>query len=279
MIPKLSDYGFDQRWFLDYDNSNDFYLYEIGTYQCTPRYGYGPAIRTRDIIHFVISGKGRLYMNDLCYEISKGQGFLIPANVKAYYEADEEDPWHYIWIHVGGVRLSEVFYLTGIGENQPVFTPESQESRPEIILNEIIQMRQQELYCIGKLYELFSFMTTTSTTRVRKEISPQLQYVQKTIKYIQLKYSEQLKVDDISYACGLNRSYLSRLFKDATGTSVQAYIMSYRMKKAVTLMAETNKTIQDISLAVGYNDIFTFSKAFKKCYGIAPSEYRKKISE
>lgn len=274
MIPKLSDFGFDKRWFLDFDNYNDFYIYEIGTYKCTPCYGYGPSIRPRDIIHFVISGKGKLYLNDNCYEIHAGQAFLIPAHVKSYYEADADEPWHYMWIHVGGARLSEIFYLAGLGADQPVFTPTEQSTFIEDTLKDIFRMHEDELYCIGKVYELFSFITGKSKTKVTKEVSPQLEYVQKTIKYIQLKYSEPLRVDEISNACGLNRSYLSRLFREATGISIQQYIITYRMKMAMNLITETNKSIQDISLAVGYSDIFTFSKAFKKYYSVPPSEYR-----
>ncbi len=278
MIQKLSDNGYDKRWFLDFDNSNDFYLYEIGTYKCPPCYGYGPAIRTRDIFHFVISGKGTLYIDDNIYSIKAGQGFLIPANVKAYYEADNDDPWHYMWIHLGGARLSEALYSAGINEHQPVFSSTSPTDKIQTIFNEIFDNKDDEYYCIGKIYEFMSFLTNTSKSRVAIETSPQLNYVKKTIKYIQLKYSEAIHIDDISNSCGLNRSYLSRLFKDATGSSIQEYLMTYRMKTAVKLMKETDKTIQDISLAVGYNDIFTFSKAFKKHYGTPPKEYRKHLT-
>ena len=181
-----------------------------------------------------------------------------------------------MWIHVGGTKLSEVLYLSGISGEQPLFTPIDEPKIPEILFNEIIKKREDELYCIGKIYELFSYITTKSITRISKTVSPQLEYVKKTIKYIQLKYSEQLRIDDISSACGLNRSYLSRLFKEATGSSIQQYIVTYRMKTAATLLKETNQSIQDISLAVGYSDIFTFSKAFKKYYNESPSDYRKK---
>lgn len=91
-----------------------------------------------------------------------------------------------------------------------------------------------------------------------------------------MKYSEPLHVDDIANICGLNRSYLSRLFKDATGSTLQQYLITYRMKMAIKLMKETNYDIQHIAFSVGYCDIFTFSKAFKKHFGIAPSLYMKK---
>ena len=276
MIQRLSDDGYDKRWFVDYDKSNDFYLYEIGIYKCPSCYGYGPTIRTRDILHFVISGKGKLYINDEIFDVEAGQAFLIPANIRAYYEADAKDPWHYIWIHVGGARLKETLHLCGMDENQPLFISTSDENGWLEILKDIFIHRESELYCIGKIYELFAYMTANSINKLSYETNPQLEYVKKTIKYIQLKYSEALHMDDIAEACGLNRSYLSRLFKEATGQSVQQYLITYRLKKATELMKETNLSLQDISLAVGYTDIFTFSKAFKKNFGTSPSNYRKK---
>ncbi|MCR5545651.1 MAG: AraC family transcriptional regulator, partial [Lachnospiraceae bacterium] len=102
----------------------------------------------------------------------------------------------------------------------------------------------------------------------------QLEYVRKTIQIIQLKYSEPLQVSYIADECGLNRSYLSRLFKDATGRSIQTYLMDYRMKNAVHLLKETNQPIQNVAFLVGYNDVFTFSRAFKKVFGMSPSDCR-----
>ncbi len=273
----LSDNGYDSCSFLDFDASNDFFLYEIGTYKCPSGYSYGPALRTHDIFHFVISGKGKLYINNEIHEIGPKQGFLIPANVTAYYEADEEDPWSYFWLHLGGSRLSEIFYHAGLNADQPVFTSTDHSLFFEERFAEICDHQEEELFCIGKIYELANYLVQHSIHKVTNEGNLQLKYVKKTIKYIQLNYSEPIHIDDIAHACGLNRSYLSRLFKDATGSSVQSYLKTYRMKMATQFMRETTHSIQDISFAVGYNDIFTFSKAFKKHYGISPSEFRKQL--
>ena len=50
--------------------------------------------------------------------------------------------------------------------------------------------------------------------------------------------------------------------------------MDYRMKKANRLLKETGESVQTISNLVGYKDIFTFSKAYKKVFGNSPSIYR-----
>ena len=117
-------------------------------------------------------------------------------------------------------------------------------------------------------------MVTYSSTKAHRDVNASLMYVKKAIAYIQLKYSEQIKIEKIAFACGLNRSYLTRLFKDATGYSLQEYLLIYRMKMASKLLLDTEMSIQDIANAVGYSDTFTFSKAFKRQTGLSPSEYK-----
>ncbi len=274
MNPSVTNLGYDKMVFLDFDNSSDIHLYEIGFYKCVPNYAYGPTLRPRDIVHFVISGKGKLYIDDKIFEISAGQAFLIPSGISAYYEADKEDPWSYIWVHIGGAKLDEIFYRIGLDVHQPVFTFASGIEVAEDILNEIYDNHEYELFCIGKLYELFSHMTRNTQMITTRDINPQLAYVRKTIKYIQLKYSEPIKIEDIAFACHLNRSYLSRLFKEATGQSIKHYLINYRMKMAASLLDEKDYPINYVALSVGYTDIFNFSKAFKKYFKVAPSKYK-----
>ena len=265
---------FDDHAFLNYDQSNDFTLYEIGNYSCPPLYSYGPVARTRDIFHFVISGRGKVVIRDKEFNVDKEQGFLIPAGEKAYYIADRDDPWTYCWLHLGGARLEEMWEKAGISVENPVFISEAPDSPVKDLYFQMSNNRNRELFCFAKLYEIMNFIVSTSTNRKKYSPNIQLAYVRKTIQIIQLKYSEPLQVSFIADECGLNRSYLSRLFKDATGRSIQTYLMDYRMKNAIRLLKETNDSIQNIAFLVGYSDIFTFSRAFKKVFGMTPSECR-----
>ena len=270
--------GFDFCAFVDYDSSADVCLYEIGDYVCEPEYSYGPIIRPRGIMHFVTSGKGKLKIDDRTYNVHKDQIFFIPAGVSAYYVADKEDPWSYKWLHIGGSRVIEVLKDAGIDEYNPVFSicdrgSSSKESFYNIFY-EIFNNFTREFICISKIYELLDYFSEFSLSKNENSESLQLQYVHTVIKYIHLKYSEQIHVDDIARACGLNRSYLSRLFHDATGSTIQDFLMTYRIKEACNMLRNTDNTISYISFAVGYSDIYTFSKAFKRKTGFTPTLYR-----
>ena len=267
--------GVDKVKFIDHTKSNDFYLFEVGRYKCIPSYSYGPIVRPKTIFHYVVSGKGYLILNEKRYDVESGQGFLIPAKCKAYYEADTEDPWEYTWIHIDGPRAMELFNSAGISEENPIYVPRSDSSVILDILGDIYDNSDRECYCYGKVYEFFDTIINLSKNQVLHDVDPRLAYVKSAINFIRLKYSEPISVEEIAAACGLNRSYLSRLFKHATGYTPQEYLSSYRMKKATELLLESTESVSSIALRVGYSDAFTFSKAFKRFKEVAPSEYRK----
>ena len=275
---KSEGIGFDFCAFVDFDSSSDVRLYEIGDYVCEPEYSYGPIIRPRGIIHLVTSGRGKLTIDNTTYNVHKDQIFFIPAGVSAYYIADKEDPWAYKWLHIGGSRVIEVLKDAGIDEYNPVFTlcdrGNSTKENFYNIFNDIFANFTREFICISKLYELLDYFSEFSLKNDESSESLQLQYVHTVIKYIHLKYSEQLRVEDISRACGLNRSYLSRLFHDATGSTIQDFLMTYRIKEAANMLRNSDSTVSYIAFAVGYSDIYTFSKAFKKKMGLTPTAYR-----
>ncbi len=282
MQMKENGIGFDFCAFTDYDNSAEVRLYEIGNYACEGGYSYGPIIRTRGIIHYVLSGKGILRIEKKRYEVHENQIFYIPAGISAYYEADRDDPWSYKWLHIGGTEFHAALKDIGFDENNPVLDVSS---RPEetgsfkALIDDIFNNYEREYYCLGKIYETMDYLKSRyGHTKDASAESLQLKYVRTVIKYIQLKFSEQITMENIAGICGLNRSYLTRLFHDATGYTIKGYLLSYRMSTAQKMLKETDYPIQYIGNAVGYADIFTFSKAFKKHTGITPSDYRNKGS-
>ena len=280
MKTKSNGIGFDFCVFTDYDSSAEARVYEIGNYNCEPGYSYGPIIRPRAIIHYVTSGKGRLVIKGKEFHIHGGQVFYIPNNISAYYEADHDEPWCYRWLHIGGSTFHSVLKEIKLDEDHPVLDikPPVSEDSPtfEELVDDIFNNYKREYYCVGKVYEIIDyFKSVYGIEETENAEDLQLMYVRTVIKYIQLKYSEQLHMEDIAGACGLNRSYLSRLFHDATGYTIKGYLLSYRMMTAQTLLRKTDKPVQYIASAVGYLDIFTFSKAFKKYTGLTPSEYRR----
>ena len=81
---------------------------------------------------------------------------------------------------------------------------------------------------------------------------------------------ENVSIEEISKLLGLNRKYLSRIFKDAYGVTMQEYLIDRRLSEASKLL-KTGCSVEETAYLVGYNDPFGFSKAYKKRYGNSPS--------
>ena len=273
MAEKLE--GCDFCKFVNYEDSDDFYLYELGRNKCEPLYSYEHFVRNRIILHFVIKGKGILRINDWQYDVHEHQIFLIPDNTRVFYQADKDEPWEYIWLHIGGPKIPQILKEAGLSPDHPVYTPLAHSKTIEDLAMDILKHYKRQYYCVGNLYKICDYIIENSSSREEKEKNNSLLYVKNVINYIQLKYSEPIKIDTIALSLGLNRSYLTRLFKDATGYSLQAYLLTYRMKMAVKLLENESMNVNEIAMRVGYNDTFTFSKAFKRHFGSSPTDYRK----
>ena len=84
----------------------------------------------------------------------------------------------------------------------------------------------------------------------------------------------EISVEDIAANAGFSIDYFNRIFLTHTGFTVTAYMNYVRLKNATILLRTTDKSVLEIALEIGYDSHEGFTKAFKKKYGVTPSEYR-----
>lgn len=96
----------------------------------------------------------------------------------------------------------------------------------------------------------------------------------KAIRYISQNFSRSLTLDKVAEHVHLNSAYFSTLFKQSTGSSFKEYLNMVRIEESKRLLANTDYSIIDISLATGFEDQSYFSKVFKKYTGLTPKQYR-----
>lgn len=92
--------------------------------------------------------------------------------------------------------------------------------------------------------------------------------------YMDRMYSRDIRIQDVAGILHVHPNYLSTLFRREYDQSPREYLRKVRMNQAKLLLATTEYSISDISSDVGYTNPFQFSKVFKSCYGISPTEYR-----
>lgn len=93
--------------------------------------------------------------------------------------------------------------------------------------------------------------------------------------YIDNNYHKPLQAAEIARSISMSYGYFSRCFHDVIGQSFSDYCISLRIKRAKTLLENTNQTVLSIAFSVGYEDEKYFSRIFKKSTGMSPSKYRK----
>ena len=109
---------------------------------------------------------------------------------------------------------------------------------------------------------------------LRQEPKPVIDQV---ITSLEKRINERFSLSDV--ATSFNMSYISfrRKFKEVTGISPGAWLIQKRVDKAVELLMIESLSIEGISQYLGYTDIYTFSKQFKRKKGLPPSEFRQQL--
>lgn len=101
--------------------------------------------------------------------------------------------------------------------------------------------------------------------------------IKKSISFINLRYSEPIKLNDIAIYSNTNPAYLSRKFKQETGQSVIGFLNRTKINKAQNLIKNTDNSITDVSILVGFNNLTYFCKVFKNITGTTPSSFQKNL--
>lgn len=135
--------------------------------------------------------------------------------------------------------------------------------------------KESPFHLIGHLYLFLDYLIQSSkSSNLIQSDKMSNYYIREAIHYIEQNFQNNISIDEISKICGINRSYLSKLFRSSIGRSPQEFLINYRMIKATELLKLTSLSIGDIGSAVGYENQLHFSRAFKTIYGISPREWR-----
>ncbi len=265
------------------ENFIDLGLYQFGWEQCDPSHSFGPAARNHYLFHYCLSGTGTLFAQNtkgdsIAYQVKSGQGFLLFPDQICTYIADHDLPWEYVWIEFDGLRAKETVELAGLSPNQPIYKArykdiaETMKSEMMYIVN---HKDESPFHLIGHLYLFIdSFVRSSTSAQIGKEDSVRDFYIKEAFSFIEQNFQNDISVEDIAAACGLNRSYFGKIFHESIGKTPQEFLISYRMTKATELLKLTELSIADIGNVVGYPNQLHFSRAFKNVYQVSPRQWR-----
>ena len=101
-----------------------------------------------------------------------------------------------------------------------------------------------------------------------------IQRINKVVAYINNHLDETLDLKTLSNQAALSDFHFHRIFKALKGEAIGGYITRLRLEATARLLRYTALTIEEIAFNIGYETPASLSKAFKKQYGISPTEYR-----
>lgn len=231
----------------------------FGYESCKKSHSFGPAVRAYWLMHFVESGFGYYKIGDREYKVGPGEIFVIPPYEETFYQADSEKPWNYIWIGFTSSKLPlKLDDIIHIPEALTIFN--AMKTCEEFT-------NGRSAFLSARLWDLFSLLL-----RNRKNSE---NYIEKALNCMHAEYMNGITVEEIAERLNLDRTYLSTLFKKKIGLSPKQYLLNYKMSIASTLLLDMHKSVSVTACSVGYNDIFTFSKMFKRHFGLSPLDYVK----
>ncbi len=259
-----------------YHNSKELYLNFCGKSECYPGHDPKNPVRINHLLHYILGGSGTFWIHSEKYHLGGGQGFYIPPNTLVRYVADEDTPWHYIWVGFDGKMAESYMSKMGLSEYSPIFSC-SQAGQLQDIIDQMLIAQAYSLSQEMRLQSLlYQFLGIVSECCDKKEnnVNGKDSYTQGVIDYIQNNYLEQIHIRDIAAHIGLNRSYLSTYFAKETGQSPQQYLNAFRISKAKDFLILTDLSVEEIGNSCGFQNGVTFYRAFKKAEGISPTAFR-----
>ena len=263
---------------------SDFYLCYCGYATCEPLQHFGPAVRPNYLIHVVLDGKGVFQSGGNRVSLHAGDGFLIRPDEQVFYQADETDPWTYVWIGFDGARCIEYLKAIGLAEGQQTFRIPDGETLKELVvemLHHNTAGTENDFLLQGLLCRFFACLARSLSgplSAVAKNDRENF-YVRRAVEFVQYNYANHITVSDMAKYVSLNRSYLFTLFQRVLHVSPQEFLTTFRLTRAQEQLTLTDATVAAIAQSVGYRDPLVFSKAFKQMTGMTPVQFRKKARE
>jgi YesN/AraC family two-component response regulator len=149
--------------------------------------------------------------------------------------------------------------------------PQIKKSFPDVMtLMNFHTVEELAKVMIGACVNLSEEVRKQKTNSSDQAIDGMIQYIRGNFR--NYDFSLQSMADHFS----LSMSYLSRFFKEKTGSTVLEYVNQVRIDYAKELLQDQDMPIKDIVKQVGYVDASSFTRKFKTIVGLTPGEYRKK---
>ncbi len=259
--------------------TNLFHLQETGTLQAQK-----PHTSKRDklisyLFFIVLSGSGNLVYDGAKYQLLTGDCVFIDCK-KTYSHRSSENLWTLKWIHFYGPNMNGIYGKYAERGGRPVFHPKNPLPFLEL-LEQLFSIANsadyiRDMHISEKITSLLTLLMAESWhPEADAPVVLKKQSLHHVKDYLDQNYREKITLNDLASTFFINKFYLTRIFKEQFGISVNSYLAQIRVTHAKQLLRFSDLTIEQIGRECGIEEPAYFARVFKKVEGIAPGEYRK----
>ena len=256
-----------------------FHLQEIGELQALKPHTSRREDLTSLLFFYVVTGNGTLMYDNTSYALSAGDCVFIDCR-RPYLHTCGNGLWKLKWIHFHGPSCDVVYEKYKERGGLAAFHTEHPDEYLRLWTSlfavassndHVRDMRINE-----HLSALLTLLMIESWHPSRQQSGIKQSSVTAVESYLRENYKKRIVLDELADQFFINKFYLSRSFKKQYGISLWTYLLQLRITEAKTQLRFTDKTIEQIALDCGFEELNYFSRIFRKIEGISPSEYRRK---
>ena len=100
-------------------------------------------------------------------------------------------------------------------------------------------------------------------------------HIKSALEFIANHYSEKISITQLAHLAGFSENYFMNLFRQYVGMSCVQYINHYRIQEAAHALEETTRSVSEIAMLNGFDNISYFNLQFKRSFGMTPREFRR----
>jgi len=233
-------------------------------------------------IVFIVSGKGVHFIGGTTYHTQKGDLLIYNANTLHDEIAAPSETLNVYCIAVNHLQLPELPPNHLVPETKKAVFATEQQFDSFLSLFELIHQSIVEQGAhIGEINNYLTRAVLSKIIALTEEepymVESEEAVVGRQIKeYIDQHYMEEdINLNMIAQALHMSQFYIAHLFKEITNSSPMQYVIRRRIGEAQSLLINTNQSVTDIALLVGYRNSNHFHSAFQKIVGLTPRNYRK----
>ena len=280
-------YHIDNAYLSNPKKFDDIYLVQLGRLFCCGGVEYDEHVHLNWYeLTVVTGGRGTVYTGGVGVPVSPGDIYLsFPADVHKI-SSDPSDPLKYDFFSFGTENteflgeLEKIHASFGAADAR-VFSDGRVNSLVSLAITEIsddtLAFRDKMMYGLLSqiiIYVIRAFGTKCANSPFKNTDSQDILCYQ-IMSYIDTHIFSLSKLSDLAVSMNYNYSYISALFKKTTGRTLSDYYRSTKLKTARLLIEEGKLKISEIAELLNYSSIYVFSRAYKKQYGVAPSDTEK----